>query len=112
MEKKKEPENKFFSLSKKSPKRVMKMIEKMEDKRYTVKWTCLNSLVSEAHLLPKIEKVVDFEEAYPMVEHLYCEENGHPAVDPVVLVKIVLIQHLYGIASMRRTVSEIAMNMV
>ena len=88
----------------------MKMLEKTEDRRYAVKWACLDSLVPEEHLLRKIEKIVDFKEIYPMVEHLYCEDNGRPAVDPVVLVKIALIQHLYGIASMRRTVSEIAMN--
>lgn len=86
------------------------MLEKAEDKRYAVKWACLDSLVPNDHLLRKVEKVVDFGKIYPMVEHLYCEDNGRPAVDPVVLVKIALIQHLYGIASMRRTVSEIGMN--
>jgi transposase len=44
------------------------------------------------------------------VEHLYCEDNGRPAVDPVVLVKMVLIQHLFGIKSLRQTVKEIDMN--
>ena len=45
-----------------------------------------------------------------LVEHLYCEDNGRPAVDPVVLVKMVLIQHLFGIKSLRQTVKEIDMN--
>ena len=89
---------------------VIKMFKKSEDKRYAVKWACLDSLVSEDHLLRKIEKVVDFAEIYPMVEYLYCEDNGRPAVDPVMLVKMALLQHLYGIPSMRRTVSEIEMN--
>ena len=38
-----------------------------------------------------------------MVEPLYCEDNGRPSIDPVVLFKMVLIQHLYGLPSLRRT---------
>ena len=45
-----------------------------------------------------------------MVEHLYCKDNGRPAVDPVVLVKMVLLQHVYGIKSLRQTVKEVDMN--
>ena len=37
---------------------------------------------------------VDFNEIYDMVEPLYCADNGRPSVDPVVLFKMVLIQHL------------------
>ena len=35
-----------------------------------------------------------------MVEPLYSEDNGRPSVDPVVLFKMVLIQHLYGLPSL------------
>ena len=31
-----------------------------------------------------------------MVELLYCEDNGHLSIDPVLLFKMVPIQHLYG----------------
>ena len=86
------------------------MLEKNEDKRYTVKFACLDSLVPEGHLLRKIEKAINFEEIYPMVEHLYCADNGRPAADPVVLVKMALLQHLYGIRSLRRTRDEVEMN--
>ena len=34
-----------------------------------------------------------------------------PSVDPVVLFKIVLIQHIYGISSLRRTLEEVSMNL-
>jgi Transposase domain (DUF772). len=47
---------------------------------------------------------------YDFVEHLYSADKGRPAVDPVMLVKIVLIQHLFGIRSLRQTVKEIEMN--
>jgi transposase len=63
------------------------------------------------HLLRKIEAAVDFEEIYPMVEGYYCEDNGRPACDPVILVKIVLIWNLFGIRSLRQTLKEIDVNL-
>lgn len=88
------------------------MLEKSEDKRYTIKFAYLDSLVPEGHLLRKIEKVIDFSRIYEMVEHLYCEDNGRPSVDPVVLVKMVLVQHLYGIKSLRQIVKEVDIHIV
>jgi transposase len=86
------------------------MLEKSKDLRGQLQIACLDNLVPPDHLLRKIDKTVDFNEVYPIVEHLYCEDNGRPAVDPVVLIKMVLIQHLYGIKSLRQTVKEIDMN--
>ena len=68
------------------------------------------SLVPEEHLLRKIDAAVDFNKIYEFVEPLYCEDNGRPSVDPVVLFKMVLIQHLYGIPSLRRTAEEVSLN--
>ena len=67
-------------------------------------------MVPEEHLLRKIDKAVDFSRLYEMVEPLYCEDNGRPSVDPVVLFKMVLIQHLYGLPSLRRTAEEVGLN--
>lgn len=88
----------------------MKMIERSINLRNNIQWTDLDGLVPEEHLLRKIDKVIDFDDIYDMVEHLYCNDNGRPAVDPVILVKIVLIQHIFGIKSLRQTVKEIDMN--
>ena len=68
------------------------------------------SLVPEGHLLRKIDEAVDFNKIYDMVEPLYCADNGRPSVDPVVLFKMVLIQHLYGLCSLRRTAEEVSFN--
>lgn len=44
---------------------------------------------------------------------MYSEaERGKTEIDPVFLFKIVLIQHLYGIRSMRQTLKEIEVNYV
>ena len=55
------------------------------------------------HLLRKIEKVMDYEWLYERSDPYYCHDNGRPITDPVVLIKIVLIQHLFGIPSLRQT---------
>lgn len=68
------------------------------------------SLVPQGHLLRKVDAAVDFGKLYDIVEPLYSEDDGQPSVDPVVLFKIVLLQHLYGIPSLRRTVAEAEMN--
>ncbi|WP_436875081.1 transposase, partial [Mammaliicoccus sciuri] len=39
-----------------------------------------------------------------------CLDNGRPSIDPVILVKILLIQRLFGIKSMRQTIKEIETN--
>ncbi len=53
---------------------------------------------------------LDFSFIYDLVEDLYCEDNGRPSIDPVVLIKIALIQCLFGIRSMRQTIKEIETN--
>lgn len=68
-------------------------------------------MVPQDHLLRKIDAAIDFKKIYEFVEDLYCEDNGRPSVDPVVLFKIVLIQHIYGIPSLRRTLEEVSMNL-
>ena len=50
----------------------------------------------EDHLLHKIDAGIDFNRIYEFVEDLYSEDNGRKSIDPVVLFKIVLIQHIYG----------------
>ena len=59
-------------------------------------------MVPQDHLLRKIDAAISFKRIYEFVEELYCEDNGRPGIDPVVLSKIVLIQPIYGIASLRR----------
>lgn len=61
------------------------------------------SLVPEEHLLRKVDRAVDFGKLYEIVELLYSEDEGRPSIDPVVLFKIVLLQHLDGTASLRGT---------
>ena len=86
------------------------MLEAPENLRDELQVVDMEILVPKEHLLRKIDKVIDFRRIYPMVAHLYSADKGRPAVDPVVLIKMVLIQHLFAIRSLRQTVKEIEVN--
>ena len=83
------------------------MLERGKMDRGVIEIVDTESLVPKGHLLRKIDETVDFNRLYEMVEPLYSEDNGRPSVDPVVLFKMVLIQHLYGLPSLRRTAEEV-----
>ena len=86
------------------------MLRENKAERDQMEFFCIDTFVPQDHLLRKIEEAVDFSKLYEIVGDLYCHNNGRPSVDPVVLFKIVFIQHLYGIPSLRRTCEEIKMN--
>ncbi|HRM78634.1 MAG TPA: transposase, partial [Gemmiger qucibialis] len=87
------------------------MLVKNAENRGQLEFVSLENMVPQDHLLRKIDAAIDFKKIYEFVEDLYCEDNGRPSVDPVVLFKIVLIQHIYGIPSLRRTLEEVSMNL-
>jgi len=63
----------------------------------------IEALVPSDHLLRKIEQVMDYEWLYKRLSPYYCHDNGRNGTDPAVQVKMVLIQHLFGIPSLRQT---------
>lgn len=69
----------------------------------------LESLVPKNHLVRKIDAAMDFSFIYDKVQDLY-KPYGRESIAPVVLIKIPLIQYLFGIPSMRRTIEEIEVN--
>ena len=76
-----------------------------------IKFLCLEDLVPQDHLLRDIDRAIDFKFIYDEVKGLYGEEVwGKPGIDPVCLFKIVFIQYIFGIRSMRQTIKEIEVN--
>lgn len=67
----------------------------------------LEDIVPKESLYRKIDKYIDFTFIYDEVKDLYCNNNGRPSIDPVVLFKLVFIQALDGIKSMRKTCEKI-----
>ena len=82
-----------------------------KDSRKVPVITDLDTLVPADHLLRKIDRVMDYDWLYEKLSPYYCHDNGRPGTDPVVLIKMVLIQHLFGIPSLRQTYREIQVNL-
>jgi transposase len=70
----------------------------------------LDSLVPQDHLVRKIEAALDFSFIYDLTRDLYSSTTGRPSLDPVLLFKLVFLQYLFGIRSMRQTVREVEVN--
>lgn len=86
------------------------MLVKEQNERNILEFVNIDEIIPSDHVLRKIDQAIDFTKIYDLVEELYCEDNGRPSVDPVVLFKIVLIQHIFAIPSLRRTVDEVNLN--
>ena len=87
------------------------MITKDADKkREQMMVFCMDDMVPANHQLRLIDKAIDWSFIYELVEDKYSADNGRPSMDPVMLMKIPVIQYLYGIRSMRQTIKEIEVN--
>ena len=73
------------------------MTQENEKVRKQMQIVCIDDLVPQDHLLRVIEKAIDWTFIYDLVRDRYSEETGRPSIDPVTLIKIPLIQYLYGI---------------
>lgn len=87
------------------------MLMKKEYTQTKIHTITIEQLVPQEHLVRKIEKVINFNFVYESVDNLYCKNNGRPSIDPVVLVKYILLGYLFGISSERRIKQEIQVNM-
>ncbi len=86
------------------------MLNKRENKASQMQIICIEDLVPKTHLLRKIDNAIDWSFIYELVEDKYCKDNGRPSIDPVTLIKMPILQYLYGIKSMRQTIKEIEVN--
>ena len=86
------------------------MLTKNNENQPKIELVIIENLVKKEHILRKIDEYIDFNFIYDLVEDKYCLDNGRPAIDPVVLFKMILIGYLFGIRSERRLVEEIHHN--
>ena len=87
------------------------MMTRTENKQIKFHMITIENLVPENHFLRRLNRLVDFSFIYEETQDYYCKKNGRPSIDPVVLIKYLLIGFLYGIASERRIEQEIQVNM-
>lgn len=70
----------------------------------------IDQLVPNDHDVRKLESCINWNFIYPLVEHLY-SDFGRPSIDPVILFKMIFINIIFGIGSMRKTCEEIQVNL-
>ncbi|AIO63565.1 hypothetical protein DM76_1034 [Burkholderia mallei] len=78
--------------------------------QHELEMVTLEELVPKDHLLRQIDAAVDFEFIRAKVAHLYCADNGRPALDPVVMFKLLFIGYLFGVRSERQLMREVQIN--
>ncbi len=69
----------------------------------------LDDSAPQKHLVRKTDASINFNFICNLVSELY-SKLGKPSIDTVVLIKICMIQYLFGIRSMRKTTEEIQTN--
>ncbi|MDQ0888882.1 transposase [Paenibacillus sp. V4I9] len=77
--------------------------------QYRFVYVNLDDFVPHDHLLRQINQLVDFSFIYQKVSHLY-SPFGRRSIDPVLLMKMLLIGYLYGIDSERKLEEEVRLN--
>lgn len=86
------------------------MLSSNKEKQTSYELVCIEELVPQDHLLRKIDRYIDFSFITEKVRPFYCENNGRPSIDPVVLFKMMFIGYLFGIRSERQLEKEIQTN--
>ncbi len=86
------------------------MLKERAPQQLAFEMVSLDSLVPNDHLLRKIDAHINFSFIHEKVAHLYCTNNGRPALDPTMLFKALLIGYLFGIRSERQLIRDIEVN--
>lgn len=86
------------------------MLRENSSTQNTLELVYIENLVPKDHPLRLIDKYIDFSFITELVKDLYTLDNGRPAVDPIILFKMIFIGYMFGIRSERRLVKEIEVN--
>jgi len=70
----------------------------------------IDSMIPEDHLLRQIKNCVNFDFIYEKATPCY-SHVGRKSIDPVILIKMLLIGYLYGIKSERRLEEKVSLNL-
>ncbi|SFF44499.1 Transposase, partial [Paenibacillus algorifonticola] len=82
-----------------------------QEKQQSYEFVSIEDLVPADHMLRKIDKYIDFTFIDEKVRHLYAQDNGRPAIDPLVLFKMIFLGYFYGIRSERQLEREVQTNL-
>lgn len=79
-----------------------KSTEKVMGMQLALHMVTIEDLVPKEHYLRRLEGVLDLSFVHEETAQLYSRRYGRPPIDPVVLVKYLLVGFLYGIPSERQ----------
>lgn len=85
------------------------MMTRNEAKQSKLLLVTMEELIPQDHFLRKLDAAISFEFVYDNVAPLY-SDRGRPSIDPVLLVKMLLLGYLYGIDSERKLAEEVRYN--
>ena len=80
---------------------MLMMTQNADKKREQIQMFCMDDMVPQDHLLRIIDKAINWNFIYDLVEEKYSPNQGRPSMDPVMLLKIPFIQ--YQIADITRS---------
>lgn len=86
------------------------MIKRKIEAQKEMEFVSIDDLVPTDHILRKVQQLIDFSFVRERMEPLYCLDNGRPAIDPVILFKMLFIGYFFGIRSERQLVRDIQVN--
>jgi len=89
---------------------VSLLLRSNRDKQQHYELVSIEDLVPADHMLRKIDKYIDFSFIDEKVRHIYSQDNGRPAIDPLVRFKMIFLGYFYGIRSERQLEREIQTN--
>ncbi|MEJ8554993.1 hypothetical protein [Tepidibacter sp. Z1-5] len=75
------------------------LYKRLETHRKEMNSFSIDYLLPKDYLVKKIENAINFDSIYNLVESCYSADRGISSSDPVILIKIALIQCMFGITS-------------
>lgn len=85
------------------------MLKRTGSKQMKMSFVTLEELMPQKHFLRDLDKLINFDFIYDKLADLY-SSTGRPSIDPVVMIKMLLIGYIYGIDSERKLEQEITVN--
>ena len=85
------------------------MMTRSGEKQCRLLAVTMEELIPQDHFLRKLDAAISFDFVYEIVSPLYSAQ-GRPSIDPVILVKMLLLGYLYGIDSERKLAEEVRYN--
>ncbi len=64
-------------------------------------WLLCKEMLPENHIVIQLDKTVNFDVIYDLVEDTYSESNGRKSYDPVSLFKILLLEFIYDLSDVQ-----------